>query len=399
MPPAGGEGLLFAGREDCMGYDKYFTEEHNIFRGQVRSFVEKELAPNIEQWEEAGIFPRELFKKLGDLGCLGTRYPVEYGGLGLDYWYTVVLYEELPRSHSSGVTMGFMVQTDMATPAIAAHGTHEQKEEFLRPAIAGDKIGAICVTDPGAGSDVKAIRARAVRDGDHYVINGTKTFITNGTRADWLTMAVKTDPDGGYGGVSVFLFPTDTPGYTVTRKLDKLGHRASDTAELSFEDCRVHKKYLLGEEGKGFYYIMEGFQYERTVANIGVLASSRIHFEETLDYTRQREVFGKPVSRWQANSHLLADLATEMEAAKALLYHCCDMIDNGEDAIMEVSMCKLLIGELSSRVADRCLQLHGGYGYIEEYNVARFFRDVRLASIGGGSSEVMREYIAGMMKL
>jgi len=382
-----------------MGYEKYFKEEHNIFRQQLRKFIEAELAPHAEEWEEAGIFPKEVFKKMGDLGCLGLRYPEEYGGMNSDYWYTVVLNEELPRCESAGVALSLMVQTDMCTPAIVAHGTEEQKQEWLVPAIKGEKIGAICVTEPGAGSDVKALRTRAVKDGDYYVINGSKTFITNGTRADWLTMAVKTDPDAGYGGISMFIFPTDTEGFTVTRKLNKLGNRASDTAELSFEDCRVHEKYLLGEENKGFYYIMEGFQYERLAGAVGIVSGAFLTLEHTLEYCKTREVFGKPVSKWQANAHMIADLATELEAAKALVYHCADMVNSGENAIREVSMCKLFTAELAQRVVDRCLQLHGGYGYIEEYRIARAYRDTRLGTIGGGSSEVMRDIIARMMQL
>jgi citronellyl-CoA dehydrogenase len=389
----------FIRKEAVMGYEKYFKEEHNIFREQLRSFIEKELAPHADEWEEAGMFPKEVFTKMGQLGFLGLRYPEEYGGSDADYWYTVVFCEEMPRAQSAGVSLGILVQSDMCTPAINAHGTPEQKEEFLAPAIRGEKIGAICVTEPGAGSDVKAIQTKAVKDGNHYVINGTKTFITNGTRADWLTLAAKTDPDKGYGGISLFLFPTDTEGFTVTRKLDKLGNRASDTAELSFEDCRIHEKYLLGDENKGFYYIMEGFQFERQAGSIAGVAGSQLLFEHTLDYCRQREVFGKPVSKWQANSHMLANLATELEAAKALVYHCSEMLANGENALKEVSMCKLYVGELAQRVADRCLQLHGGYGYMEEYRVCRAFRDSRLITIGGGSSEVMREIIAGMLNL
>ncbi|MFO8057412.1 MAG: acyl-CoA dehydrogenase family protein [bacterium] len=382
-----------------MGYEKYFSEEHNIFRQQLRNFIERELAPHADEWEEAGMFPREVFKKLGDLGCLGLRYPEKWGGMEGDYWYTVVLNEELPRCLNAGVALSIMVQTDMCTPAIVGHGTDEQKEEFLAPAIRGEKIGAIGVTEPGAGSDVKAIRTRAVKDGDYYVINGSKTFITNGSRADWITLAVKTDPEGGYGGISMFLFPTDTPGFSVTRKLDKLGNRGTDTVELAFDDCRLHKKYLLGEENKGFYYIMEGFQYERLAGAVGIVAGAKLLLDKTIEYCRTREVFGKPVSRHQANAHLIADLATELEAAQALVYHCADMVNKGENAIREVSMCKLFTGELACRIADRCLQLHGGYGYIEEYYVARAFRDTKLGTIGGGSSEVMRDIIARMMQL
>jgi citronellyl-CoA dehydrogenase len=380
-----------------MGYQKFFTEEHNIFRNQVRSFVEKEIVPNVEKWEEEGLFPREIFTRMGSLGFLGLRYPESMGGAGVDYWYTVAFLEELARSMCAGLPLSIMVQTDMCTPAIAAHGNPEQIEEFLKPALRGEKIGAICVTEPGAGSDVRAIRTRAVKDGDYYIINGSKTFITNGTRADWLTMAVKTNPeDKGYGGISMFLFPTNTPGFTVTRKLHKLGNRSSDTAELSFEDCKLHKRYLLGDEGKGFYYVMEGFQYERLAGAIGSLSGSYHVFEQALAYAKQREVFGKPISKWQANAHMMANLATELEAAKALVYHCAEMVNAGENATKEVSMCKLFVGELSCKLVDRCLQLYGGYGYMEEYAIARAFRDTRLVTIGGGASEVMREIIARM---
>ncbi len=379
-----------------MSYDRYFTEEHNIFRKQLRNFVEKELAPHADEWEKTG-FPNEVFKKLGDLGYLGLRYPEEVGGAGVDYWYTVIFHEELVRCRTGGLVMGVGVQTDMCTPAINLHGTPEQKAEFLTPVIRGDKIGSICVTEPGAGSDVKAIRTKAVKDGDHYIINGAKTFITMASRADFLTMAVKTDPKGGYGGISMFLFPTDTPGFTMTRELDKFGMHSADTCELTLEDCRIHEKYLLGEENKGFYYIMEGFQFERMVSVIASIAGAELSLEQTIEYCSTREVFGKPVLKHQANAHLLADLATELEAAKALAYHCADMLNHGENAIKEVSMCKLFACETAVKVIDRCLQLHGGYGYIEEYNVGRSYRDNRINTIGGGSSEVMREIISRMI--
>ena len=381
-----------------MGY-RYFKEEHEIFRKQVRDFCEQELAPHAEEWEAAGIFPRWVFEKAGELGFLGIRYPEQYGGSNCDYWYTVVFAEEMPRAQSAGVALGLMVQTDMCTPAIVAHGTEEQKQEFLVPAIQGKKIGAICVTEPGAGSDVAAIRSTAKKDGDYYIINGSKTFITNGTRADWLTLAVKTKPDKGYSGVSLFLFPTNTPGFTVTRKLNKLGNRSSDTAELSFEDCKVHQKYLLGEENKGFYYIMEGFQYERLVGAVGGISGAQLLLAQTIKYCQERSVFGKPISAHQANAHAIVNFATELEAAQALVYHCSDMVARGENALKEVSMCKLFVGELAVRVADFCVQMHGGYGYIEEYKAARAFRDTKLITIGGGSSQVMREIIARLMQL
>ncbi len=380
-----------------MGFDKYFKEEHNIFRRQLRSFIEKELAPHAPKWEEDHWFPNDVFKKLGELGYLGLRYPEEVGGAGVDYWYSVVFHEEMVRVGSGGVTMGVSVQTDMATPAIYAHGTAEQQAEYLTPVLKGDKVCSIAVTEPGCGSDVKAIRTRAVKDGAHYVINGAKTFITMGKRADFLTLAVKTDPDRGYGGISLILFPTDTPGFSVSADLKKLGTHAADTVELSFEDCRVPVGNLLGEENKGFYYIMEGFQFERMAGVISSLSGARLSLERTIDYCKTREVFGKPVCRHQANAHLIANLATELEAARALTYHCADMLNRGENALKEVSMCKLFTGELTCKVMDRCLQLLGGYGYIEEYPMARAFRDSRLITIGGGTSEVMREIIAGMV--
>ncbi len=377
----------------------FFSEEHEIFRQQVRSFCEEQLAPHADEWEEEGNFPRWVFEKMGELGFLGITYPEKYGGTAADFWTKVVFAEELPRCQSSGVLLSVLVQTDMCTPAIVTFGTDEQKEEILRPAIQGKKIGAICVTEPNAGSDVAAIRSTAKKDGDYYIINGSKTFITNGSKADWLTLAVKTNPDKGYSGISLFLFPTTTPGFTVTRKLNKLGHRGTDTVELAFEDCKIHKKYLLGEEGKGFYAIMHGFQYERLVGCIAGIAGIKLLLQETVNYCKERTAFGKKICEHQANAHKLADLATEIEAAQSLIYHCSDMVNRGLNAIKEVSMCKLLVGELGVSAARQCLQLHGGYGYIEEYRVCRAYRDVMLGTIGGGSSEIMREIIARMMGL
>jgi len=377
----------------------YFTEEHEIFRQQVRNFCEKELAPNADEWEKAGDFPRWVFEKMGELGFLGITYPEEYGGSGCDYWYKVVFCEELPRCQNSGVVLSVLDQTDMATPAILSFGTEEQKQEFLVPAIQGKKIGAIAVTEPNAGSDVAAIRCTAKKDGDYYIINGSKTFITNAAKADWLTLAVKTNPEKGYSGISVFLFPTDTPGYIITRKLEKLGHRGTDTCEIAFEDCKVHKKYLLGEEGKGFYYIMHGFQYERLAGTIAMLAGTKLLLEETIQYCKERTAFGTKICAFQANAHRLADIATELEAAQSLVYHCADMLNRGLNAIKQVSMCKLYVAELCVRATNLFLQLHGGYGYIEEYHVCRAYRDVKLGTIGGGTSEIMREIIARMMGL
>jgi len=377
----------------------YFTPEHEIFRQQVRSFCEEQLEPHADEWEKEGQFPRWVFEKMGELGFLGITYPEKYGGSGCDFWYKVAFAEELPRCQSSGVLLSVLVQTDMCTPAIVSFGTEEQKEEILVPAIKGKKIGAIAVTEPNAGSDVASIRATARKDGDYYIINGSKTFITNGAKADWLTLAVKTNPDKGYSGISLFLFPTNTPGFTVTRHLDKLGHRATDTVELSFEDCKVPKKYLLGEEGKGFYAIMHGFQYERLVGAVSGISALSLMLADTINYCKERTAFGTKICAFQANAHKLADLATEIEAGQALVYHCCDMVNRGLNAMKEVSMCKLYVGELGVRAASQCLQLHGGYGYVEEYRICRAYRDVKLGTIGGGSSEIMREIIARVMGL
>ncbi len=376
-----------------------FTESHEIFRKTIRDFCEKELAPHAEAWERDEIFPREVFNRFGELGFLGIRYPEEIGGSGLDYWYTVVYAEELPRCRMAGLAMAMMVQSDMATPIIDAHGTKEQKEEFLAPAIRGEKIAALGVTEPNAGSDVASIRTTAKRDGDDYVINGSKTFITNGTRADFVTLAVKTKPEEGYHGVSVFLVPTETPGFHVSRKLRKMGNHSSDTAELHFDNMRVPRRYLLGEEGMGFYYIMENFQGERLIGSISALAGADLVLEKTIEYCKQREAFGRPITKFQVNRHKIVDMATKIEAGRQLNYHCADLVDRGINCVKEISMAKIFCGELAIEVAHHCVQLHGGYGYMDEYDVSRAYRDARLITIGGGTSEVMKEIISKLMNL
>jgi citronellyl-CoA dehydrogenase len=376
-----------------------FTESHEIFRKTIRDFCEKELAPHAEEWEREEIFPREVFNRFGELGFLGIRYPEDVGGSALDYWYTVVYAEELPRCRMSGLAMAMMVQSDMATPIINTHGTKEQKEEFLVPAIKGEKIAALGVTEPNAGSDVANIRTTAKRDGDDYVINGSKTFITNGTRADFVTLAVKTKPEEGYHGVSVFLVPTSTPGFHVSRKLKKMGNHSSDTAELHFYSMRVPRRYLLGEEGMGFYYIMENFQGERLIGSISALAGADLILEKTIEYCRQREAFGRPIAKFQVNRHKIVDMATKIEAGRQLNYHCADLVDRGINCVKEISMAKIFCGELAIEVAHHCVQLHGGYGYMDEYDVSRAYRDARLITIGGGTSEVMKEIISKLMNL
>ncbi len=371
----------------------FFREEHDIFRKTFRDFVEKELTPNTDQWERDESFPIEVFRRMGKLGFLGVGYPEDVGGGGGDYWYNVVYGEELRRSRSAGLNMAMMVQSDMATPVIGALGTREQKEEFLVPAIRGDKIAALGVSEPNAGSDVASIRTTAKKVGGDYIINGAKTFITNGTRADFITLAVRTGGEG-YGGISLVLFPTDTPGFKVTRKLKKIGNHASDTAELAFEDCKIPARYLLGEENQGFYYIMMNFQGERLIAAVGAVAGGLQAVEDALQYGRDRPAFGRPIIKYQVWRHTFVDLLTELEAGRWLTYRACDLFNRKQDAVKEISMAKLYCGELVNKVMDRCLQFYGGYGYTEEFPISRAWRDTRLITIGGGTSEIMKEIIS-----
>jgi len=371
----------------------FFTEEHDIFRKSFREFVEKELQPHTDEWERKEEFPREVFQRMGKLGFLGVGYPEDVGGGGGDYWYNVVFAEELRRSRSAGLNMSLLVQTDMATPVINALGTREQKDEFLVPAIRGDKIASLGISEPNAGSDVASIITNARRVEGDYVINGAKTWITNGTRADFITLAVRTG-GAGYGGVSLVLFPTDTKGFKVTRKIKKIGNHASDTAELSFEDCRIPARYLLGEENQGFYYIMMNFQGERLIAAVGAVASAQSAIDQAIQYGRDRTAFGRPIIKFQVWRHQFVDLLTEVEAGRWLTYRACDLFNRKQDATKEISMAKLFCGELLNRVVDRCLQFYGGYGYTDEFHISRMWRDSRLITIGGGTSEIMKEIIS-----
>ncbi|MFK7984524.1 MAG: acyl-CoA dehydrogenase family protein [Sandaracinaceae bacterium] len=383
-----------------------FSEEHELFRKQVRAFALNELAPHAEEWEQSRIFPREVFKQAGDLGILGAHYPESAGGSGGDYWYSVVKSEELVRSDLAGVTMALLVQSDMATPCIAELGTQAQIDEFLKPALAGEKIAALGVSEPGAGSDVAGIRTTAKKVGDEYIVNGSKTYITNGTRADFVTLLVKTDPDAGYGGISILLFPTDTPGFSVSRKLEKMGNHSSDTAELFFEDCKVPARYLLGEEGKGFYYLMQNFQSERLIGSTSALAGGFHALERSIAWGREREAFGKPLIKREVWKHKFADLYTKAYAARALCYDAVTDFNHERyekksdisfETVKKIAMCKLFVGDVSSEIMDTAVQFHGGMGYLEELWVARAFRDQRLFRIGGGTSEVMKYMISKIM--
>lgn len=374
--------------------EPFFTDQHEMFRAMVRQFVESELAPHVEEWEAAEIFPREVFKKAAEQGLLGLNVKEEYGGTDLDYWYTVILCEELVRSRCAGLNMGLIVQTDIATPIIHELGSEELKQEFLVPAVQGDKIGCLGVTEPDVGSDVASLRTTAVKDGDDYVINGAKTFITNGIHADFITLMAKTDPGQTHGGISVIVVPTDVKGFSVGRKLKKLGNKASDTAELHFEDVRVPQRYLIGQEGMGFYYLMKNFQGERLAAALLATAGAQLLIEDARKYGKERHAFGRPIGKFQVWRHEFANLETEVEAARRLLYFAVDLFDRGVECVREVSMAKLFCGETAVRVADRCLQFHGGWGYMDEYDVSRAWRDMRLITIGGGTSEVMREILS-----
>ena len=376
-----------------------FTESHHIFREQLRRWVLENLAPMADKWEEERLFAREVFTEMGKLGFLGLRYPEALGGVGGDIWHTMVLCEELPRCRAAGLVMSILVQSDMATPIINEIGTQAQKEEFLMPAIRGEKIAALGVSEAGAGSDVAGIRTTARRDGDDYIINGSKMWITNGTRCDFITLAARTDLDNRYGGVSLFLFPTDTPGFSVGRKIKKIGNYCSDTAELYFENCRIPKRYLLGNEGHGFYYIMQNFQGERLVGAASATGGCQNVLYETIDYCKQRKAFGRPIIGFQVNRHKIVQMETELEACRRLTYHAADLFGRGINCQREISMAKLFIAQRTQAILDECLQLHGGMGYTEEMTVSRAWRDNRLLAIGGGTNEVMKEILSKMMGL
>ena len=374
-----------------------FGEQHEMFRASLRAFLDKEIAPHVEAWEEAGRLPRWIWTRMGALGFLGVEYDERYGGAGADLPTTMVLHEECARIRSGSFAMAVGVHTDMASPHLYWTGSEPLKARYLPPICRGEVLTAIAVTEPGGGSDVAAIRTRAVRDGGEYVINGAKMFITNGATADLFFVAARGEAGDGerrHRGISMFLVERDRPGFTVSRTLDKMGMRASDTAELVFEDVRVPADHLLGREGVGFYEVMRVFQRERLVAGLHAVAMSERALEDTIRYVRDRHAFGGPLADKQAVRHKLADAATLVEAARALTYAACLKYQAGADVVRDVSMVKLFTGEMVNRVAYECVQLHGGYGYMREFPVERFARDARLMSIGGGTSEIMRDIIA-----
>ena len=371
---------------------EYFGESHRILRLMVARFVEREIKPFVEEWEEAGGFPRDLYQKAAEVGLLGIGYPEALGGTDADLFHEVVLTEELTRSGSGGVAAGLM-SLGIALPPILALGTEEQKARFISPVLRGEKIAALGITEPGGGSDVAAVQTRAVRDGDSYVVNGSKTMITSGCRADQVTMAVRTG-GSGHKGISLLVVDTTSPGFTVSKKLRKMGWWASDTAELALNDVRVPVENRLGEEGAAFYGIMHNFQKERLYLALMANTTAALALEESLKYVHVREAFGRSLAGFQVTRHKLVDMATMVEVSREFTYRVAARIQAGENVVKEVSMAKIFSTDICDRVCHMAVQIHGGYGFMREYLVERLYRDSRILSIGGGTSEIMKEIIS-----
>ena len=375
-----------------------FTDEHEQLRESMKAWVQKECFPHRMKWEE-NYWPNSILERAGELGYLGLCYPEEYGGQGGDYFYSLVRAECMSYSGCGGLNMGFAVHTDMATPPIHLLGSEELKQRYLPPSLKGEKISCLGITEPGAGSDVAGIRTTAIRDGDEYVINGAKTFITNSPRAHYIVLVTKTDPDKGHDGITLFVVDlrdeegNHVPGFSVSAELEKMGMHASDTGEIAFEDVRVPAENMLGEEGKGFYHISWELQGERLVAAAGCVAGCERMFERTLEYALEREQFGRPIGRFQAIRHKFAEMSTQIEAAKQFVYSTAWRFANGEYPVREISQAKLFASRVICDVADECIQIHGGYGYMKEYEIERAYRDARLNRIGAGTDEIMLEVI------
>ena len=379
-----------------MHEDVYGSAEHQAFREMVRKFIQTELAPRAREFDKVGHFDKALYPKMGDLGLLGIRYDPKYGGQGLDYSYQAIFLEELTLCDNAGVSMGISVHTDMATPALARFGSEELKQRYLVPAIKGEQVAAIAVTEPAAGSDVAAIKTRAVRDGDYWVINGSKIYITNAATADWLCLLAVTDPESGYGGFSQIIVPTDTPGFSYDL-LDKIGNKGSDTGLLFFEDVRVPISNTIGDAQRGFQQQMMQFQDERMVVVCTAPVSARRLWEQTLEHCQQRMVFGKPLSKMQVSAFKFVDMKIRIEAAQEFAHRCIRQMMRNQDATLDISMCKVFCTDMHQFVATNCMQLWGGAGYMYENPAGRAFVDSRLAAIGGGADEVMKQVVAKMM--
>jgi len=378
------------------GFQEYFGRAHEMVRRSIREFVKKEIVPYVDEWEELGEFPRELYKKAGDVGLLGIGYPEELGGTPGDIFFQIAAWEEIMRCGSGGIAAG-LGSLNIALPPIINQGTAEQKKRFVKPVICGEKIAALAVTEPGGGSDVAGLQTTAVRQADHYLVNGSKTFITSGYRADQITCAVRTGEPGAQG-ISLLVIESDTPGYSVSEKLKKTGWWASDTAQIFFDNCRVPAANLIGKENQGFYGIMENFQSERLQLAVIANMTSQLALEEAIQYARQREAFGRPISGFQVTRHKIVDMATQVEVSREFTYRVAAKIDAGLNQIKEISMAKNFACQVSDRVTYDAVQIFGGYGFMRGYPVERLYRDNRVLSIGGGTTEIMKEIIAKHLK-
>jgi len=374
----------------------YFTEEHEFFRKSFQDFLKKEVVPHIDTWEQTGTIDRFIWEKFGEMGYFGLATPEAYGGMDLDIFYTIIFIEELQKINSGGFAAAIWAHEYLAMTHLNKEANEAQKQKYLVPSVTGEKIGCLCITEPFGGSDVGGMRTTAVKKGDTYVIDGSKTFITNGVYSDYLIVAAKTSPELGNKGISIFVIDRDLPGISAT-KLDKLGWRASDTAEIAFDNVVIPAENLMGEENLGFPYIMQHFALERLIMGVNAHARSEWALEYTIGYMKERTAFGKPISKFQALRHKVADLASEVEMAKTFNYVTAKRLDDGEYVVKEATMSKLLSTKIADQVAYDCLQLLGGYGYMEEYPLARNLRDSRLGPIGGGTSEILREIISKMV--
>ncbi|WP_406683368.1 acyl-CoA dehydrogenase family protein [Seonamhaeicola sp. MEBiC1930] len=374
----------------------YFTEEHNLFRASLRDFLKKEVVPHINEWEETGSIDFSVWKKFGDMGYFGIHYPEAYGGSDLDIFYTVILQEELQRIHSGGFAAAVWAHVYLAMTHLNAEGSEEMKLKYLAPSISGEKLGCLCITEPSGGSDVAGMRTTAVKQGDSYLINGSKTFITNGVYSDYLVVAAKTNPEIGNKGISIFVVDRDSDGISAT-KLDKLGWRASDTAEIAFDNVKVPANQLLGEENQGFSYILQHFAIERLVMGVNAHARAEYALEYTLNYMSERTAFGKELDKFQALRHRYVEMYAQMEICKTYNYAVAASLEKGEYVVKEASISKLKSTEMADKVIYECMQFLGGYGYMEDYPLARLLRDSRLGPIGGGTSEILKEIIGKMV--
>ena len=374
----------------------YFTEEHDAFRKSFREFLQKEVVPHIEKWEKNGSIDRFIWEKFGEMGYFGISYPEAYGGLDLDMFYTVIFLEELQKINSGGFAAAIWAHVYLAMTHLNEEGDERIKQEYLIPSIEGKKVGCLCITEPFGGSDVAGMRSAAIKNGDHYVLNGSKTFITNGVYSDYLIVAAKTNPEEKHAGMSIFVVDRETPGISAT-KLDKLGWRASDTGEIAFDNVKIPSVNLLGEEGKGFPYIMQHFASERLIMGINAHARAEYAVDYALQYMSEREAFGKTINKFQALRHKIAEMASEVEMCKEFNYSITKRLDRGDYVVKEASMSKLLSTKIADQVIYDALQMLGGYGYMEEYPMARLLRDSRLGPIGGGTSEILKEIIAKMV--